>query len=152
MKHQLKHRLEGCHTAGYSEEYGDWRLLDIRLFNDLILELNEIEHLLTDDRIKIIEHKDIGWKGRHLDAKRSGSECICCDGERYRECDPRFPGILADGGPNPYNKRYRMIDGKHRISKLCNTGVKKSPFYVLDYKEIKQFFKLDPYIDDDEQS
>lgn len=151
MRHQL-HRLEGCHTAGYSEEYGDWRLLDIRLFNDLILELNEIEHLLTDDRIKIIEHKDIGWKGRHLDAKRSGSECICCDGERYRECDPRFPGILADGGPNPYNKRYRMIDGKHRISKLCNTGVKKSPFYVLDYKEIKQFFKLDPYIDDDEQS
>lgn len=148
----MKHRLEGCHTAGYSEEYGDWRLLDIRLFNDLILELNEIEHLLTDDRIKIIEHKDIGWKGRHLDAKRSGSECICCDGERYRECDPRFPGILADGGPNPYNKRYRMIDGKHRISKLCNTGVKKSPFYVLDYKEIKQFFKLDPYIDDDEQS
>lgn len=144
------HELDGFHTACMSEEYGDWRLLDVRLFNDLILNLLDIKHLLTDDRIKIIEHKDIGWKGRHLDAKRSGSECICCGGERYRDCDPRFPGIIADGGPNPYNKRYRMIDGKHRISKLCNTGVKKSPFYVLDFKEIKPFFKIDPRAHDEQ--
>lgn len=140
----MKHVLDGKHCATLSDVYGDWRLLDRRIFNDLILELKDIEHLLVDDRIKVVEHKDIGWIGRHLDAKRSGSNCLCCDGKRYRECDPRFPGIIADGGPNPYNKRYRMIDGKHRISKLCHTGIRKSPFYVLDWEDIEQFFKVDP--------
>tara|TARA_B100001094_G_scaffold332476_1_gene404721 strand:+ start:6104 stop:6532 length:429 start_codon:yes stop_codon:yes gene_type:complete len=135
--------LHGTHSAKYSNEYGDWRILDIRLFNDLILELKDIQHFLTDDKIKILKHKDIGWKGRHLDAKRSGSECICCDGVRYRECDPRYPGIVLDGGPNPYKKRYRMIDGKHRISKLSHTGIRESPFYVLDYETIKPYFKIE---------
>ena len=136
----MVHELCGTHSAGLSEDYGDWR---INPSFKMILDLDDIKHLLTDDRIQIIKHKDIGWKGRHLDGKRSGSECICCDGERYRDCDPRFPGIIVDGAPNPYNKRYRMIDGKHRISKLCNTGIKKSPFYVLKFEEVKPFFEID---------
>ena len=41
---------------------------------------------------------------------------------RYQLASPEFPLTIVDGMPNPHNKRYRMIDGRHRLHKLlpCN--------------------------------
>ena len=64
--------------------------------------------------------------------------------ERYNACDINFPGILTEG-QNPYNCRYRMIDGKHRIIKMNNMGIKESLFYVIDYDLFFKRLQLVPH-------
>ena len=50
------------------------------------------------------------------------------------------PGIVAFSAPNPYNNKYRMIDGKHRMHKLVSENVKESEFYVLDFNQLRPLF------------
>jgi|AACY02.2.fsa_nt_gi hypothetical protein len=130
--------LHGKHCAKFTYEYGDWRVLNSE---ELILDIDDIKHLLCDDMIQEVDHEDIAWLGRDLSFENSGPKCICCNGLRYIQCDPTFHGIIVDGAPNPFNKRYRMIDGKHRIAKLTHMNVMRSSFYVFHWEEIKLFFK-----------
>lgn len=66
-------------------------------------------------------------------------------GSRFRKADPKFPGIVVDGMPNPERKRYRLVDGRRRLHKLKCMGKSEGPFFVFEYSEIKPFiqeFKL----------
>ena len=63
-----------------------------------------------------------------------------CIRDSYKRVDPSIPGIIAFNAPNPYNDKYRMLDGKHRIHKLVSQNVKESQFYVLDFKDIRSYF------------
>ena len=38
---------------------------------------------------------------------------------------------------NPANRKYRMVDGKHRMQRLVLNKSTEGVFYVLDYSEIK---------------
>ena len=132
----MHNQVRGIHGCLISIEYGDWRI-DGKSAN---LDLSNISHLLKET--EIIDHKEIGWKGMHLPSDFSTSECLCCNGERYEKCDISYSGILAKNAPNPYNKKYRMIDGKHRIAKMREMGITKSSYYVLEYAIIKAFLKF----------
>ena len=79
---------------------------------------------------KLVNFKDIGWKGK--DKNHSLVK------ERYNAADIGYPCILTKG-QNPYNCKYRMIDGKHRITKMKNMGIEESIFYIVDFDI---FFKL----------
>ena len=111
--------------------YGDWRINGETYF----LELDNYKHLLTEERLKKVSFDDIGFKGRHLTNLR-GPMCMCCDGERYYSANIKFPGILVENMVNPYNLKYRMIDGKHRIEKMINLGMTSSYFYVLQISDL----------------
>ena len=69
-----------------------------------------------------------------------GSECICCGCERYHNCDIKFPGIVVEAS-NPSNKKYRLLDGKHRIRKMIDKCIDQSLFYVLNLENIRQYFR-----------
>jgi len=58
--------------------------------------------------------------------------------ERYNNCNIRVPCIITEG-ENPYQLKYRMIDGRHRISKMVDRGLSENYFYILDYST---FLKL----------
>ncbi len=133
--------LKGKHSAKLCPLSGDWRY-DDQENNGYILRLymRDITHLLSDDRLMLIDHNDIAYKGFNLDESLKGENCVCCDGERFKECDTSFPGILMKG-QNTFNKPYRMIDGKHRLFKLIYNGINKSSFYILEYDEIQHYLK-----------
>ena len=116
-------------------EYGDYRCqkLDLTLLNDM----------LTDDRLKIIKLKEIAWKGKHHYPYNLGEYCYCCGGRKYKNCDPNIPGIIAFNCQNPYDNKYTMLDGRHRITKHLNEGKTESKYYVFDFDEIKHLIR--PY-------
>jgi len=64
---------------------------------------------------------------------------INVNSHRYISADVNYPLIAVDGMPNPLGKRYRMIDGRHRLLKQINLGNSKFLFYILQYDDIKQF-------------
>ncbi len=65
-------------------------------------------------------------------------------GRRYRRADPRFPGILIDGGENPDGLRYRLIDGKHRMHKMLERRLEEAPFLVVSVAEVTPFIHYIP--------
>ena len=128
------HKLTGSHACTVSA-YGDWRLSEY----EQVLELKHIEHLLTDDRLQDVLFDDIAWKGMHLPIEQRRDKCICCHGVRYHNCDINYPPILCIHTPNPFNKKYRLLDGKHRMEKMLAQHRFRSRFYVLEYTDIEQF-------------
>ena len=130
-----EHTLFGCHSAKRScPVYGDWSFNGIegRIY------LERLKPALKEKRLEKIKIDEIGWKGRHL-SKEESINCPCCNGERYTKCDINIPGIVVLNAPNPYNKKYRMIDGKHRIRKMQNNGITYGSFYVFTYEKIMKF-------------
>ena len=116
-------------------EYGNFKCqkLDLTLLSDL----------LTNDRLKIIKLKEIAWKGKHHYPYNLGESCYCCGGVKYNNCNPEIPGIIAYNCDNPYDNKYTMLDGRHRITKHLNDGKTESEYYVFDFNKIKHLIR--PY-------
>mgnify|MGYP001186521290 CR=1 FL=1 len=116
-------------------EYGNFKCqkLDLTLLNDM----------LTKDKLKIIKLKEIAWKGKHHYPYNLGESCYCCGGVKYNNCNPEIPGIIAYNCDNPYDNKYTMLDGRHRITKHLNDGKTESEYYVFDFNKIKHLIR--PY-------
>ena len=68
-------------------------------------------------------------------------DTIDIESPRYTIADIGYPLIAVDGLSNPNNKRYRMIDGRHRLLKQLNEGKTKFLFYVLPFDSIKHYIE-----------
>ena len=136
----LKSTITGFHRCNHSVTYCDWTLPQISNDN-LFLYLKDIAHLLTDDRRENLYMCDIRWKGENLPLDMIGINCICCNVEMYKLCDTKYPGIVLDNASNNPMKRYRLLDGKHRLRKLIDRGFYRANFYVLDLNDIQQYFR-----------
>ena len=105
-------RLKGC-----PEMYLDTqRIIDLIEFRDAVpicLDLDQIAY-------KEIDSIDI-------------------NDSRYIAANTKFPGIVVKGMQNPYNKEYRLIDGRHRLLKTINQGKTKMNVYVLSESDVMQF-------------
>jgi len=116
--------------------YGDWTLdgkeyyLNIK---DLLPILNENTGFYR------VELSDIAWKGFDLDMSLRADNCPCCNGNRFRECNPTMPGILLEGTSNPGGRRYRCLDGKHRIEALLSYEQTLGTFYILNMDHIRYY-------------
>ena len=119
------------HKAAVFNTSGNWCITeDLKKVHYRFME--DILHLLTEERIKSVPLKSIGWKDKHnFPAPWSG--------KRYDEADIKYPGIITTGH-NPYDNKYRMVDGRRRIHKLLSNGVTTSNFYVIEWDELKPFF------------
>jgi|TARA_Y100000022_G_scaffold145839_1_gene127508 hypothetical protein len=118
-------------SKNYKHGSGNWCITnDLSKIHYLFFE--DIVHLLTEDTLKAVPLKSIGWRDKHIFPEPWVSE-------RYDLSDVSYPGIITNG-PNPYDNEYRMIDGRHRIHKLLTLGVKESLFYVIDWDKIKHLF------------
>ena len=127
----------GTHDAIQSP-YGDWRLHEISSL-DFTIEVNTL--LMMVEFQEVVNFEDIAFKGMDYPLNQRRENCVCCDGERYTNCDPSFPGILIKDCPNPFNLPYRLADGKHRIERLIARGQKKSLFNVITYNRVKSELK-----------
>ena len=132
------------HVSRHDNLWGNWEFprSDGKLHYECRLYLRDILHLLTDSRLETIDLCDIAWKGKHHHPHNTGANCFCCPPTRpskYHAADPSYPGIVLKNAVNPFDNKYRMVDGRHRIMKLLNQGETSSQYYVLDYDEVKDY-------------
>lgn len=59
---------------------------------------------------------------------------------RYFRADISYPGIVIKDMHNPYNKKYRMIDGRHRITKCKSMNLYDFHCYVLTKDKLDPFY------------
>ena len=120
------------------EVYGDWTLEG----KECYLNLNDLLPVLNDKTgFHRVELEDIAWKGFDLDMSLRADNCPCCNGNRFRDCNPTMPGILLEGIPNPGGRKYRCIDGKHRIEALLSYEQTHGTFYILNMSHIIDYLK-----------
>ena len=62
------------HKATANED-GNWEI-DGKEF--CLIDLKAVAKLLKDDRLDIVELKDIAWKGKQNFPYQSGNKCSCC--------------------------------------------------------------------------
>jgi len=116
--------------------YGDWTL-DGKEYSLNIVDLLPILNDKTGfHRIKL---SDIAWKGFDLDMSLRADNCICCNGNRFRDCNPIMPGVLLEGIENPGGRKYRCLDGKHRIEALLSYEQTIGTFYILNMDHIRYY-------------
>ena len=118
------------------EVYGDWTLDG----KEYYLNIKDLLPILNDEngfhRVKL---DDIAWKGFDLDMSFRADNCFCCNGNRFRDCNPTIPGILLEGTSNPGGRNYRCLDGKHRIEALLSYEQTHGIFYILNMDHINEY-------------
>lgn len=65
---------------------------------------------------------------------------ICTKSSRYLKANTTYPVIVVKDMVNPFNKPYRLIDGRHRLLKYKNKNEDFINAYVLNQNDIKRFF------------
>tara|TARA_R110001606_G_C15327931_1_gene645250 strand:- start:44 stop:394 length:351 start_codon:yes stop_codon:yes gene_type:complete len=91
--------------------------------NNEVIYVKDLEYLLTENRVKALNFSDI-----YIRYKKPS--------ERYNKADLNYKGIVAENVGNPESKRYRMVDGSHRASRLVKQhNRKRAYFYVITKKE-----------------
>jgi hypothetical protein len=65
---------------------------------------------------------------------------------RYRFANTSFPILVADGAPNPQAKRYRLLDGRHRVQKLVDAGLASVSAYVVPFHALRPWTGHDNYL------
>jgi hypothetical protein len=83
---------------------------------------------------KYIQFKDICWaSSQNPERKKFGPGNTIK--QRYKDADLSFPPIVADGVENPCERRYRMIDGSHRMAKMIlDYNLEGAEFFVISNK------------------
>ena len=110
---------------------GDWAIHSQSLIIDCnrlysFVRMKKLEPL--EIPIDMIAHKEI--------------DSISVDSIRYIRANTSLPGIVAESMENPFMKKYRMIDGRHRLLKTLNSGKRKFNAYVLCREDILKFVRL----------
>ena len=111
------------HSCVNSKLYGDWTIDNVAYQ----VHLNDLYQYLTDDRLINIKFEDIGYK------LYNKSQLF---NSKYLHCDINYPGIVAENVDNPYNKKYRLIDGNHRLFKMVSNNIYNANFYCISKSEL----------------
>ena len=135
--------LENYDMSEWEEFWGDWTIPELGSDPDLKyrgIDLRRLTPLLTEDRVQEIDFDDIQWFGFDMPSRLTGFNCVCCGGERTRDANLNYLGVLMDGTTTYSGRRYRCMDGRHRIEKQRSMGLTKSKFYVFNFDELKDYY------------
>lgn len=115
---------------------GTWTLPSDRNY----INLQGLVKLYTEERLMEVSLDDIDGISLDLPERMRGENCACCNGERFITADTKKPLILFVGLENPMGRKYRVMDGKHRIAKLRWCGKDTAMAYVLHIDEVLPYF------------
>jgi hypothetical protein len=94
--------------------------------------------IITSNLYSFIKYKKLNPVELHINEfAYKPIDTIEINSHRYKLADITYPLFAVYGMPNPYNKKYRMIDGRHRLLKQINLGQDKFLFYIFHYIDIK---------------
>jgi hypothetical protein len=114
------HIMDGVWKIGASEDLiiNCGEIYNYIKFKEMSYELIEID---------LIGHKEL--------------QSISTNDHRYVNANTDLPGILVNNMENPRNKKYRLIDGRHRLLKTINSDLTKFKAYVLERDEAMKFVR-----------
>ena len=104
--------------------------------NTPTLYLPEIIHFLVPERLVKLKHNDIWYRGFTNEELISDEFYIRCE-----DAEISWPCIVVENASNPDDKKYRMIDGRHRMYKMKELGINESIFYVLELEIFNKYLK-----------
>ena len=61
---------------------------------------------------------------------------------RYQCANIQYPCIVTENVQNPMNKKYRLIDGRHRLMKQMRAGLNKVECYILGKNDLMKFVSI----------
>ena len=111
---------------------GKWQLKNMP---NLYIEIPEVISYINYKKIKpqSIPIKDIAYKDlANIDVQ----------GARFIMANQHFAGIVVENMENPYDKKYRLIDGRHRLLKTIQDNDKHFMAYVLQPSDARKFYKV----------
>jgi len=123
-------------TSWYIPEVGENHFLRMRRLN----------WMRNPDRLLNIDISDIQWSQNEkfgVTIEKDGMYCPCCEGARVFYAEIAYPGLLLDGITTISGKRYKALDGSHRIQKLLYYGYTTAPCYVYHIDEVLNYW--DPF-------
>ena len=133
----------------YDKSEGDWAIPELgdkaNTTPPHSIRLRRLNWMRDDVRLKYINISDIQWYNQDDDPSTLYFNCSCCGGQRVKYADLSYPGIVLDGTTTYSGKRYRSMDGKHRLQKLIHYGHKKAPVYVFHIDEVREYFDPHPF-------
>lgn len=113
----------------------EWAVTD----KDQFIQLEDLRHIFYNREPQLVYHDQIAWHGMKDPSSKAD--------HRYQDADIMVPGILAEGVPNPHDKKYRMVDGSHRMAKMkLETRYEASFFYIIskdEFYEVLRFYDED---------
>ena len=108
--------------------------------NDWEIESIGPSKIVTSNLYPLIKYRKLNPIELHIDEFAYKSlDTIEINHHRYKLADVAYPLFAVEGMENPHNKKYRMIDGRHRLLKQINLGKDKFLFYIFQYDEIKHY-------------
>ncbi len=123
--------LNGRHSCIKDSIYGNWQVREKQEY----IPLKAFKAWLVPSNLKTINHIEIGWQGMYFDKSKINENCVCCGGAKYFNSNINLPCIVAENVLNPHGKKYRLIDGKHRMNCMKDLGITSSQFYVIKQKD-----------------
>lgn len=126
----------------YDKSESNWSIPEIG--DGYQIRLRRLNWMRNSDRLLDVPISDIQWYQNEKHGVTGDSTyCPCCNGDRVVNADTTYPGILLDGTTTITGKRYRSMDGSHRIQKLLYYGYTMHSRYVFHIDEVLNYFE--PY-------
>ena len=118
----------------YDKSRGDFEIPGLE---NTRLRLRRI-NWMKEGRVQDIDISDIHYK--NMD-NEDNMRCPCCGGSRVVSSNMKEPGIVVDGTETISGRRYRSMDGSHRLQKMLYYGYKTAPVYVFHIDEIRNYYE-----------
>lgn len=67
---------------------------------------------------------------------------ICVNSARYTAANLKQPVLLAESMVNPLGRRYRMLDGRHRVKKMITLKGESILALVVSAEEARKFIEV----------
>jgi hypothetical protein len=111
---------------------GDWQLQGKP---EMVIEISKVIQLINYRKLEPVELDIDCIAYKELDS-------IDTKEARYIVANTNYAGIVVEGMENPYNKKYRLIDGRHRLLKTMKAKKDTFKVYVLQTKDIDKFYQV----------
>lgn len=111
---------------------GDWQLQGKP---EMVIEIPKVIQLINYRKLEPVELDIDCIAYKELDN-------IDTEEARYIVANTNYAGIVVEGMENPYNKKYRLIDGRHRLLKTLKANKDTFKVYILQTKDIDKFYQV----------
>lgn len=108
------------------------------LNNDIIYRIDIKPHISNYIKINKIKPTELLFSDIWYHSNRIVSE------HRLNRANTYYPGIVVSDMPNPDNKKYRLIDGNHRLHQNILNHKDRGYFYIMSYEFILSHIIIDP--------
>lgn len=115
--------------------------------DEKFIYLKDLIPLLEKKEPTALKNSDINWMGFYTQDLKNRIEQKVGNRKRFEKCDVNIPGIVVEDPEKREQclendkKKYRMIDGTHRMAKLILSNIPTSIQYVITKEEYESFFR-----------